>query len=653
MNTYSNRIFKAILAAGLIVLTASVLAQETSFYTINNQDIELPDLIEEVATITNRSFVVDSRVRGTVSVISTQELDADGVFMLLEAILRVHGFQVIDDGEISRVVPHASAKAWNYEDDKETISGDTFVAQVIGLKHITSAEASRVLRQIVSAYGHLAPVTDPNALIVADHAGNVTRILDLIQDLDRINAVSSLIVPMKHAWVRDVASMLEEIHPEMMRSSASPIGLIAFANENNNTIFLRGTPEELAIASETISHLDQPYQITSTTRVFYLQHADAESISEVLGNLLDIEGSATSPTNQNQQSSSINMNFSVQFDASNNAVLARGTPSFLSDISGIIAQLDRPKLQVLIESAIVEVTVSDDDVVGVELGAADDSDDRIPLVTTSVSGILSSLLNSLGQTQESGSDGIVSPGAATLSQISSPSLAVAKLDPTGVSFGAIINALVTSSRADLLSTPYVYALDNNESMIFVGQELPFRTGTFGVQREQGQQPLTQVQREDVGVKLTVTPNIREDLSVRMEVANEVGALVSPNLGIGESGLSDIVTSKREVTTTVVAENGQTIVLGGLMRDDLNQSSQRVPVLGQIPLLGRLFRSNRTIKSKSHLLIFLRPTVISSADEIAEVSSSKLRGIWQLRLDSQNQRKDLESPTPEEIFEGGF
>lgn len=651
MNTFSNPSFKAILAAGLMVLTTSVFAQETSFYTINNQDIELPDLIEEVATITNRSFVVDSRVRGTVSVISTQELDADGVFMLLEAILRVHGFQVIDDGEISRVVPHASAKAWNYEDEEGPISGDTFVAQVIGLKHITSAEASRVLRQIVSAYGHLAPVTDPNALIIADHAGNVTRILDLIQELDRINAVSSLIVPMKHAWVRDVASMLEEIHPEMMRSSASPIGLIAFANENNNTIFLRGTPEELAIASDTISHLDQPYQITSTTRVFYLQHADAESISEVLGNLLDIEGSATSPTNQNQQASSINMNFSVQFDASNNAVLARGTPSFLSDISGIIAQLDRPKLQVLIESAIVEVSVIDNEGIGVELGAADDSEDRIPLVTTSVSGILSSLLSSLGEAQET--EGQVGPGAVTLSQISSPSLAVAKLDPTGVSFGAIINALVTSTRADLLSTPYVYALDNNESMIFVGQELPFRTGTFGVQREQGQQPLTQVQREDVGVKLTVTPNIREDLSVRMEVANVVGALVSPNLGIGDSGLSDIVTSKREVTTTVVAENGQTIVLGGLMRDDLNQTLQRVPVLGQIPLLGRLFRSNRTIKSKSHLLIFLRPTVISSADEIAEVSTSKLRGIWQLRLDSQNRRKDLESPTPEEIFEGGF
>lgn len=642
---------KTIFAAGLLVLVTSVLAQETNFYTINNQDIELPDLIEEVATITNRSFVVDSRVRGTVSVISTQELDADGVFMLLEAILRVHGFQVIDDGEISRVVPHASAKAWNYEHEESTMSGDTFVAQVIGLNHITSAEASRVLRQIVSAYGHLAPVTDPNALIVADHAGNVTRILDLIEELDQLNAVSSLIVPMKHAWVRDVASMLEEIHPEMMRGSAGPIGLIAFANENNNTLFLRGTPEELAIASDTISHLDQPYQITSTTRVFYLQHADAENISEVLNGLLDIEGSTAGPNNQNQQNTSISMNFSVQFDASNNAVLARGTPSFLADISAIIAQLDRPKLQVLIESAIVEVTVSDDQTAGIEFGAADDSEDKIPLLTTSVSGILSSLLNSLGQAEDAG--GSVSPGAATLSQISTPSLAVAKLDPMGVSFGAIINALVTSSRADLLSTPYVYALDNNESIIFVGREIPFRTGTFGVQREQGQQPLTQVQREDVGVKLTVTPNIREDLSVRMEVANEVGALVNTNLGIGDSGLSDVVTSKREVTTTVVAENGQTIVLGGLMRDDLNKSSQRVPVLGQIPLLGRLFRSDRTIKSKSHLLIFLRPTVISSADEIAEVSTSKLRGIWQLRLDSQNRRQDLESPTPEEIFEGGF
>ena len=652
MKKSSSNSLKTILAAALMVLVTSVLAQNSQVYTINNQDIELADFIEEVATITNRSFVVDSRVRGTVSIISDQELDADGVFKLLESVLRVHGFQVIDDGQISRVVPHASAKAWNYDNDSAgAISGDTFVAQVIGLKHITSAEASRVLRQIVSAYGHLAPVTDPNALIIADHAGNVVRILELIRELDQVNAVSSLIVPMKHAWVRDVASMLEEIHPEMMRGTAGPIGLIAFANENNNTIFLRGTPEELAIASDTISQLDTPYQITSTTRVFYLQHADAEIIAEVLRGLLDLEGAGPGQNQQNQQTASINMNFSVQFDASNNAVLARGTPSFLSDISGIIAQLDRPKLQVLIESAIVEVTVTEDDSKNVEFGATDESGEETPLITTSVSGILTSLLSSLGQAQDSG--GTVSPGAITLSQLASPSLAVAKLDPTGISFGAIINALVVSSRADLLSTPYVYALDNVESEIFVGQVLPFRTGTFGIQREQGQQPLSQVEREDVGIKLTVTPNIREDLSVRMEVANEVAALVSSSLAIGEGGLADIVTSKRNVRTTVVAENGQTIVLGGLMRDDLNQSGQRVPILGKIPLLGRLFRSERMVKSKSHLLIFLRPTVISSADEIAEISSDRLRGIWQLRLENKGGRNQTEAPTPEEIFEGGF
>ena len=215
---------KTILAAGLLVLVTSVLAQDSKVYTINNQNIELKDFIEEVSTITNRSFVVDARVRGEVSIISDQELDADGVFMLLESILRVQGFQVIDDGNISRIVPHASAKAWHYEGEEGSLSGDTFVAQVIGLKHITSAEASRVLRQIVSAYGHLAPVTDPNALIIADHASNVVRVLELIRELDQVNAVSSLIVPMKHAWVRDVASMLEEIHPEMMRGSAGPIG---------------------------------------------------------------------------------------------------------------------------------------------------------------------------------------------------------------------------------------------------------------------------------------------------------------------------------------------------------------------------------------------------------------------------------------------
>lgn len=647
---------KNVLAAWAAVSFLLCHAATGQEWTINYPDIELADFIDEVANITQRSFVVDTRVRGTATIISDQQLDAQGVYTLLESVLRVHGYTIVDDGKIARVIPNAGAKNWYYEEGEGTFeTGDKFVARVVGLNHITSAEASRVLRQLVSQYGHLAPVTDPNALVISDHAGNVERILKLLHQLDQVEPIATIVLSMENAWVREVANMLEELLPEMMRSeaSATPVGLLAFANENNNTLFLRGTPEELAIASEIVDQLDQPYSVFSTTEVFYLQHSDAIAVGEVLTGLLNLEGApaAGAPTTSDSPTS-----VSVQADESNNAILARGTPSLLSDIAGIIAQLDRPKLQVLIESAIVEVSETDVGASGVEMGGTDEGQDRIPLATTSINGILSGLLGTLITAQDA-TDG-AGPGGTALSQLASPTLAVAKLDPNGVSFGAIINALMTTSRADLLSTPYVYAIDNVESRIFEGQEVPFRTGTFGVQREQAQTPLSTVERGDVGVTMTVTPNIRDDLSVRMEILIEVEAVVAPSLGIGEGGFSDIVTSKREVGTTVAANDRQTIVLGGLIRDDVTQTVQRVPVLGSVPLLGRLFRSRSSTDTQSHLLIFLRPTVIDANSDpdganeaIAEIARKKLGGIWQLKFDGQ--AGDVDVPTPEELLEGGF
>ena len=645
---------KNLIVALIAIASAISISVNGQPWTINEQKMELADFIEEVATITERSFVVDARVRGEVTIISDQALDAEGVYTLLESVLRVHGYAVVDDGNVARVIPQAGAKSWYYEEGEGTFdTGDEFIIRVVGLDHITAAEASRVLRQLVSQHGHLAPVTDPNALVIGDHAGNVERVLELLEQLDQIETVTTMVVPMEHAWVRDVATMLEDLVPEMMRSEASgvPIGLLAYANENNNTLFLRGTPQELGIASEIIRSLDQPYQVFSTTQIFYLQHSDAVPVAEVLAGLLNIEGAAPGAPQPGDTSTSPT-NVSVQPDESNNAILARGTPSMLADIARIIEQLDRPRLQVLIESAIVEVAVTEIDSSGVELGAADDSGDRTPLVSTSINGILSGLLGSLISTDTTDTD--VGIGARTLSQVASPTLAVAKLDPNGVSFGAIINALITNSRADLLSTPYVYAIDNVESVMFAGQQVPFRTGSFGIEPTQGQGPLNTIERGDVGVTLTVTPNIRDDLSVRMEIQNEVGSVVAPTLGIGETGFSDIVTSERRVSTTVVANNRQTIVIGGLIRDDVNETIQRVPVLGRVPLLGRLFRSKNSTKVKSHLLIFLRPTVIDStedAEQVADIAQDRLRGIWELKFDKQ--RGQLEVPTPEEILEGGL
>ena len=634
----------------LFVLLLGSMTSVYSQYSINVQKVDLIEFILQVGEITGRTFIYDEgRVRGEVTVVSESDLSEEGVFALLQSVLRVRGFHVVDDGEISRILPIQDARLWSYDIDSEEVTPDSFVSKVIRLEHVTAQEASRVLRQMVSTYGHLAPVLEPNALIISDHAGNVDRILGLIEELDAPHEKISVILTLQHALVSDIAAMLQEIHPEIIRTqgggSQTGTGLTAFANENNNTLFLWGDPSEIALASDTVRKLDQPYSVTGKTRVYNLQHAEAEDTASILNSLITgQEGGQQGGQNTSTGATDV----VITADTANNAVLARGNPSVLTEIQNIIDQIDIPRMQVLIEAAIVEVNTEINRTVGIEMGATDGSGEETPLFTSSITGILTGLLSTL---RDSGLDVTESEaGLNALSRTNSPSLAIAKLDPDGVSFGAILAALSTNTNADLLSTPHVIAIDNIQSRIFVGQTVPFRTGVSNIQDPGGQGQISQVERSDVGILLEVTPKIRPDLSVHLSVLSEISAVTAPALGIGETGFSDVVTNKREVQTTVVAKNGQTIVLGGLIRDDSNLTIRRIPGLGHIPYLGRLFRSEHKVASKRHLLIFLRPVVVESDEVMSSTLERKMERIWKLKLEKQ-MVPDEDLPPLDEFYDG--
>lgn len=634
----------------LFVLLLGSMTSVYSQYSINVQKVDLIEFILQVGEITGRTFVYDEgRVRGEVTVVSESDLSEEGVFALLQSVLRVRGFHVVDDGEISRILPIQDARLWSYDIDSDEVTPDSFVSKVIRLEHVTAQEASRVLRQMVSTYGHLAPVLEPNALIISDHAGNVDRILGLVEELDAPHEKISVILNLQHALVSDIAAMLQEIHPEIIRTqgggSQTGTGLTAFANENNNTLFLWGDPREIALASDTVRKLDQPYSVTGKTRVYNLQHAEAEDTATILNSLITgQEGGQQGGQNTSTGATDV----VITADTANNAVLARGNPSVLTEIQNIIDQIDIPRMQVLIEAAIVEVNTEINRTVGIEMGATDGSGKEIPLFTSSITGILTGLLSTL---RDSGLDVAESEaGLNALSRTNSPSLAIAKLDPDGVSFGAILAALSTNTNAELLSTPHVIAIDNIQSRIFVGQTVPFRTGVSNIQDPGGQGQISQVERSDVGLLLEVTPKIRPDLSVHLSVLSEISAVTAPALGIGETGFSDVVTNKREVQTTVVAKNGQTIVLGGLIRDDSNLTIRRIPGLGHIPYLGRLFRSEQKVASKRHLLIFLRPVVVESDEVMSSTLERKMERIWKLKLEKQLV-PDEDLPPLDEFYDG--
>ncbi len=648
-----------IFVLGVSLIPHTFAQEEETEYSINYPDeIPLVDFVHEVGRITQKTFIYDpTQVRGDVIVTAETKLTAEGVYSLLEATLRVRNL-VLAEGEngVVSIIRNQDARTYHFDEDGEFDTDHKFVSRVISLEHVSSQEASRVLRQLVSAYGHLLPVIRPNAIVIADHAANVENVVRLIRQLDSDDAAQiSIVLPMKHALVSDVALMLQRIFPEI-RSGLGDTGvgrqITVFANENNNTLFIRGTARGIALVSETVEMLDQPYTITNTTKHFPLQHSDAGPLADLLTNLF-VQGG---PGGDLADTFTGSRDITIQADPDNNAILARANPSILAEIQNVITQVDIPRLQVLIEAAIVEITVENNSSYGVEFGGVDETGEEIPLASTSVNGVISGLLSRLLGTNVATDDetntGVAEgAGLSTLSNVTTPTIAIAKIDPNGISFGAIIAALSENQNSNLLSTPHVITTDNQQARIFVGQEVPFRTGTLNINDQSGQGPVSTVDRAPVGITLEVTPQIRSDLTVHLTVFNEISAVISPSLGIGEAGFSDIVTNKRELRTEIVAQNRQTIVLGGLIRDDVTSSMHKVPGLGSIPLLGRIFRSSATTKRKNHLLIFIRPTVIEGADDMQTVYERKMGRIWQVELDSKHPPESDEVPTVDEFFDG--
>ena len=643
-----------------VSLVPHIFAQdEDTEYSVNFPDeIPLVDFIHEVGRITQKTFIYDpAQVRGDVIVTAETKLNAEGVYSLLEATLRVRNL-VLAEGEngVVSIIRNQDARTYHFDEDGEFDTDHKFVSRVISLEHISSQEASRVLRQLVSAYGHLLPVIRPNAIVIADHAANVENVVRLIRQLDSDDAAQiSIVLPMRHALVSDVALMLQRIFPEI-RTGLGDTGvgrqITVFANENNNTLFIRGTTRGIALVSETVDMLDQPYTVTNTTKHFPLQHSDAGPLAELLTSLF-VQGG---PTGDLADTFTGSRDITIQADSDNNAILARANPSILAEIQNVITQVDIPRLQVLIEAAIVEITVEDSSSYGVEFGGVDETGEEIPLASTSVNGVIAGLLSRLlgttVATDEETNTGLdEGAGLSTLSNVTTPTIAIAKIDPVGISFGAIIAALSSNQDSNLLSTPHVITTDKQQASIFVGQNVPFRTGPLNLNDQTGQGPVATVERQDVGITLRVTPQIRSDLTVHLEVYNDISAVITPSLGIGDAGFSDIVTNKRELTTEIVAQNRQTIVLGGLIRDDVTSSVSKVPGLGSIPILGRIFRSSATTMRKNHLLIFIRPTVIEGADDMQTVYERKMGRIWQVELDSKDPPESEEVPTVDEFFDG--
>jgi general secretion pathway protein D len=624
----------------IMTLAASVFAEQQT-WKVNLKDADIRAFVTQIADITGYSFVIDPRVKGKVTVVSNAPMSQDAVYEMFLSVLSVHGFAAIPGAGVIKIVQQNNAK--QTADNPaylNRVPSEQIVTRVIQVKNANALELVPILRPMVAKYGHLAGVAAANALIVSDHVANIKRISRIIDELDSPSKYELEVVQLEEAWVGDMVELLEELAPSELgktakaKSSAKKFSVVA--DQRSNRLILRGDETFRTKMRVLIAKLDQPSSTGGKTKVIRLKHADAEDIADLVKGLIgDIATEESAEKGKAAPKSEAN----VYADEGLNALVIRGEPSLLQELEGIIDQLDVRRAQVLIEAAIVEIQEGVDDKLGVQW-ALYDQGSSVPGALTNFSnigglttaGILAALLE-----KDSSDDGNFSPEA-----IGSPgpgiTLGVGETRDSGVSWGALVQALEGDNAVNVLSTPKVITLDNQESSIFVGQNIPILTGSSTSGGAGTSDPFQTIEREDVGVELIVTPSISEGELVRLEIEQSLNNLTLSSTTV------DVITTKRKIKTNVLADDGETIVLGGLISDDVKTSEQKVPLLGDIPFLGALFRSTSTEVRKSNLMIFLRPTILRDKADAQRVTQSKFDELWELNLEL----KAMNGATPEEL-----
>ena len=600
---------------GMVCLPILTLAQQT--WEMNLRGADIRELINKVSEISGRSFVLDPRVRGEVTVIAPQPLDAEGVYELFLSVLRVHGYAAIDSEVGTKIIPQATARQTIPLADPRFLSGEDLVTEVIPVANVQAASMVDILRPLVAQHGHVAAVERANVIILSDHVSNILRLKKLILEIDVADEQEMLVVPLEHMFVGNLVEVLQRLAPETLGQTGSgPQRVQLVGNTFNNSLIVRGKPGAVAPMLKLIIELDQPARQSGAPEVHFLQHSDASSVAELLREL------APNPRGEDVVSE-----VSIGVDEPTNSVVIRADPRVRAEFRQVIDRLDIRRPQVLIEAAIIEVSVTDTIEVGVEFAFADGEGKSVPLATTALDATLAPLFQGvLDQTDQTRIDPIAAVGNVYRAQ-SGGSLAVARLDANGISFAAMLHLLATNSSVNLLSTPSVLTLNNEQARINVGQSVPISTGSFTTSGDGSNNPFRTTERAPIGITLEVTPHINEGDVLRLTVLQTVETIEPA----ATAALGDLVTNKREISATILADDQQTIVLGGLIQDDFENIQYKVPLLGDLPLVGRLFRSDSDTRRKRNLIVLLRPTILRDAPGLAQVTSRKYQGVFETEL----------------------
>lgn len=620
---------------GIVLLTACALlfgsavsAQNSRTLNLKNADINA--LINEVADITGKNFIIDPRVKGKVTVVATHEMSKKEIYQVFLSILEVHGFSAVPSGDVIKIIPDARAKqsALPSDSDGKPLAGDEMITEVIRVENVDAAQLVPILRPLIPQEGHLAAYPTTNTLIISDRAANVQRMRRIIERIDEPGESDLDVVRLEHASAAEVVRILSGLEQEAAKTRGAQPPLRMAADERTNSVLLSGDRNARLRMKAIISHLDTPLEAGGNTRVIYLRYAKAKDLVPVLTGVsesLDVE-------KQKGATKSTKSPVSIQADEAANALVITAPPDLFRSLRRVVDQLDIRRAQVLVEAIIAEVSTDRTRELGVQWIVDGTPDGNGPVGIINFGSAGAGIAN-IAAAVAGGNIPSIPDGAL---------LGAGDFDSDSVRFAALLRALANDANTNILSTPSLMTLDNQEAEIVVGQNVPFVTGEFSTtgSTTSAVNPFRTIERQDVGLTLRVTPQINEGNAVKLEIEQEVSS-ISPS----SASASDIITNKRNIKTTVMVEDGRTVVLGGLIDDDLQQSSQKVPVLGDVPVLGKAFRYQKTTKVKRNLMVFLRPVIVRDAATQARISGSKYSYIRAQQLEMRNKGTPL---MPDEV-----
>ena len=616
--------------------------------TLNLKDADIRVLIDTVSEVTGKNFIIDPRVKARVTVVSSKSMPKEELYDLFLSVLQVHGFAAIPAGNSIKIVPDVSAKQGPVPNANASTPGrgDELVTRVVSITHVPAAQLVPILRPLIPQQGQLAAYQPSNSLVITDRAGNVNRLVKIIGRLDIPDQSDIEIYKLDHAYATDVARTLTTVLQKDAKGAALPGQAQISPDERTNSLLISGDKSSRLRMRAIIADLDTPLDAGGGTQIVFLKYAEAEELVQILNDISQNNSVITAATGQpgngnngggggtaNRAGSSGGggSGISIQADPQNNAIIITGPPAAQQEIKRVISQLDIRRAQVMIEAIIAEVRLD----LAKELGASfitagARGDAEAPAAVTNLGGLTNTILG----LQQAVSGGVVSVD----SQIPAGLLiGGGDFGQDGDRWGLIVRALAGDTATNLLSTPTIVTMDNEESEFIVGQNVPFLTGSFTAGNTGSTNPFQTIERQDIGLTLRVKPQINEGTGIKLEIEQETSSISNSAAAVSAA---DIITNTRSLRNVVFAEDGQVIVLGGLIDDSFSDTQEKVPFFGDIPVLGHLFKSTSTQKTKTSLMVFIRPVILRDAATADAYTRQKYSALRDRQLEGKLDRRGL-------------